>query len=462
LDPTEFRRLARHGLGHAVLHLQQTDPAPFREIVFEACLTNDVYDQQVHGNRSKYLWDLVRAMPDHDAIASNLIDSIAATEHVPYWIVGLLKHFTVGGNEETRSFLRSALLSDPTDWSLIDANIELDGWTGVLLVSRLLERLPADDDDARDAAKHATWTAERRLGKDFANPSLLSRASGEDSGAVAAMVARAHRKRAKTAKSTEMTPEERRRRVRLKDPSIITFKDVWSTVEEQVPTGRVRSTSVYSDLGHTTYRDWGQHASEIDIQHAAYELVAHAPIDVARIARYAQIFAKRSFPLDPSPLFDIVNANIESAERDYWKNAAGWALHGVLLILSQLNDPRVRELALELRQRTDWWKAYWIWLLLPTYGPGDQPDVEAAIQIEADEQIVHGWGMEILDFCEREPREELIPSLLLLYERTRCALCRGEIVKLLHRLNSLPDSIVEECRYDSDERTREFVASLKG
>ena len=46
LTLTEFERALEQGLGRALLCLQQHDPAPYKEIVLEACLRDTTYDKQ--------------------------------------------------------------------------------------------------------------------------------------------------------------------------------------------------------------------------------------------------------------------------------------------------------------------------------------------------------------------------------------------------------------------------------
>lgn len=76
-----------------------------------------------------------------------------------------------------------------------------------------------------------------------------------------------------------------------------------------------------------------------------------------------------------------------------------------------------------------------------------------------DWDAVHGAGMDILrvwDTGSRIPRpKHLLP---LLYEYTPCASCRAEVVRWMSRHKGLTEKLLEECLYDSEEKTRRFAA----
>jgi hypothetical protein len=67
--------------------------------------------------------------------------------------------------------------------------------------------------------------------------------------------------------------------------------------------------------------------------------------------------------------------------------------------------------------------------------------------------------MDVLNFIEEHPSEETERTLLLLYENTPCALCRWRAVKHLIAMDRLPDSIRDECQYDTYSKTRTLVST---
>ena len=364
LDQTEFRRLVRHGLGRAVLHLQQNDSAPYIDIILDACRTNDVYDRQVNGDRTDYLMDLVTSASAEKMALDHLITEFSSTQEVPHWVLDLVARFAATGHSDACPFLYAALERDPTNWCAIEAIIEIDGLPGLDRISNSLSRFRQDDRDARDAAWHALWCAESTFGREAVAVSYVDCAGFENRTGIRSLHRRVEMYRRQPNERVFASEEEGRRRVRLKDPSVIPFRDVWSCVERQVTTDYMSSTAIYTPYGHATYREWGTQANDTEIAHAAWELAAQPPTNIARIARYAQIFAQRPYPLDPQPLIDAVVANIDDGGRDYWTSAEGWAVHCCLWALGQCLDPALTPMALELRSRTDHWRGYWT-LLFP-------------------------------------------------------------------------------------------------
>jgi hypothetical protein len=464
LEPSEFRRLVRHGLGRAVLHLQQNDFAPYVEIVVEACLGNDVYDQQINGSRAIYLWDLIEAASARELVLAKIIERFGDAAELSSWISWLLARYADAGYVIARKLLDEALERDPTDPVLIEAVIQITGMDGLHRVGQVLTRYPLDDEDARYAAESALEDARRLLGSDAIQrrEQDVSVTPGDD--ALASLVARTERKRIN--QRGTMSAEELRRHRRIKDPSTIPFKDVWSSVEEQVEGGRVRSFALSTPNGYTTYREWAKRAPQIEIEHAAYELIARDPGDAARASRYAWIFAWRPFPLDPQHLLDIVDTHMELAPEITSEGVPddphAWATHSALYALSRCHDPRIRAQIIRVRQRPDGWRRYWSLLFRENYEPGDEHLARESMQSEADEDVIHGWGTDLLEAIEADTVADSTSLLELIYERTPCAHCRGNAVRALHRLNALPDWITEECHFDSDEDTRAFIAALDG
>jgi hypothetical protein len=132
------------------------------------------------------------------------------------------------------------------------------------------------------------------------------------------------------------------------------------------------------------------------------------------------------------------------------------------MALDNVTHPRVRALALQLRGRNDWWRSSWIGLLRYNYQSGDHRLIEDSVRLETDEEAIHNMAWDLFKLVDDLDRPELSPSLELLYDRNPCAECRGRIVCHLHKLHALPDWIIEECRHDSDENTRAFIAALDG
>ena len=232
-----------------------------------------------------------------------------------------------------------------------------------------------------------------------------------------------YRRRAKAKKVAAASDPTRHR---LKDPSVIPFSDVWSSIEDQIEAGHLRSTSIRTSYGYTTYRDWGKHAPETEIEHAAHELAAHPPTDVHHFGRYGQIFSVRRFPLDPTPFVDCILLNIDTAGDDYWNDASGWAVHCCLWALSLIDDHSYEDLANMLRVRDDHWRKYWPLLSPPDAGKDFVALLTDAIRLEDDEEVLECLGSNLIRRAENSPSSVFIEPLKILYEVTPCDHCRWD------------------------------------
>ena len=77
---------------------------------------------------------------------------------------------------------------------------------------------------------------------------------------------------------------------------------------------------------------------------------------------------------------------------------------------------------------------------------------------EPHRQIIN--GVNGLDVVDARQSANLVPVLLLAYERVPCAFCRGRVVEALLERGALPDSLREECRWDSNGVTRDLVGAV--
>jgi hypothetical protein len=190
---------------------------------------------------------------------------------------------------------------------------------------------------------------------------------------------------------------------------------------------------------------WGERASDEDLRLAAAGLIA------ARDARnrqgHLQIFRKRRFPLDIPALLNL-------AEEGH-KSKVGFA---ALAALSQITHPAVRKLALRLAATRARWRREGIDLLARNFRPGDHLIVLKWFDADEDEETLHAFGSDLLDFWEQHPDEKSeVPMLLALYERGPCSFCRETAVRRLIKRAALPEGLREECAHDANQDIRELV-----
>jgi hypothetical protein len=187
---------------------------------------------------------------------------------------------------------------------------------------------------------------------------------------------------------------------------------------------------------------WGEKASDEDILRAAHDLTQQTTI--LMLKAYLSMFHRRPFPLDYQTVVPLV-----------WHEdavVARWAIRS----LAPLQAEAIRQLGLKLIER-NYYVREAIELFKHNLQPGDEQLFAAILSRTTDQEELHAVGMSIEHVFEENPTRAAVPILLELYERGPCSLCRHRVVKLLLDIGGAPDWLLEECRYDVDEETRELA-----
>ena len=170
-----------------------------------------------------------------------------------------------------------------------------------------------------------------------------------------------------------------------------------------------------------------------------------AETDRVPLLKRLHLFRERPFPLPLDRLLDLARARDEDVAE-----AARWAL-------GNLTDPRIRALALEL------WEAEEApltvtHLLRNNFAPGDYARVERLVNRDMPADEFHHLAMIVRRLIEANPAPEAMPTLLALYERGRCTICRCSAVERLLSFGPLPPWMLAEGRWDADSETRALAA----
>jgi hypothetical protein len=215
----------------------------------------------------------------------------------------------------------------------------------------------------------------------------------------------------------------------------------WSEAQRQIE-HEVRGT------GQSGFRwsQWGARAPQGEIEAAARALVELPREDLELLRPYLCVFGRRAFPLDPQPIIELLD---DPREKVAWFAANA---------LAQTTHLAVRAAALRmadagpLRERA-------LDLLVANWQPGDGQVMERLLRSEQDAYQIHTIGLGLKKIAERQLSADLVPALLIGYERTPCSECRGALVEALLRLDALPGQLRAECRWDARSDTRALVAA---
>jgi hypothetical protein len=406
-----------------VLFLRETDSAPFRDDIVNACLHNEVYDNQVNGDRPEYLFDVVRASTDEHNIRNRLIDSMAHVDGVgDGWMVStLVRMFAQEGDHEARQALFASVQRNPEDHPALGRVIELDGMDGLVFVAECLGDRGSSDPGYSDNDVLLA-NAIDRFGEDMVWQTLDARST--TSGQVALFTSLARQRR--EWRSSNPRPNR-------SQPGDTTFDELRDRV------GDPQASQYF-------FQRWGMGATEVDLLRAAEDLVTIADDDVVRLVRYLRIFRLRPFPLSHTKLLGLYASGNEDVRR------------GATAALAKIQHPDVRELGLRLTTSDDpWLRCQALDLLNANPQPGDHELVEAVVDRATDEIQLHSIGMSIITAAGSTHSKDLSGALLKVYEKGPCAYCRQDVVKALIALETLPQLNAEECLFDQNLDTRELA-----
>lgn len=428
LTPTldEQRDALRKGLGRAVqwAFAGTLEDAP----LLEACTQNLVYDTQIDGLRTEWLWRLIEiadgAERFRDAIHTALTPPTERDDIAQ--LVGLAYHYAARGHEEFRSILYALVEHNPfpNDWPGLaeEEIVRLDGAEGFLFAVRIRGAQLADrkwEWDDHWLGEHAI----KQLGREKV-AFLLE--EGKD-----ASVRRYYA-------GWLRDQQEKEERGRL--PKSERGKDAYVARMKRIPFDKV-----VEDIQGTTnmkyiLRGWGAHASDEHLR-TVLDLLWSAESPAVSINALA-VFAKRPLPTFDPRLIDLCT----HADED----VRGQAFSA----LAMNTHPLVRAFALSRIQAP--LHPTTVGLFIQNYERGDEDLLVKALELPNDVDDIHWLMGEILEMLEEN--EEADPSALglIIYANTPCQQCRVRAVRLLRDRTTLPDWMPDECRYDAEEECRKL------
>jgi len=418
---SEFEGWLQKGLGRAVVYLKANDPKPLRETVLHACTHNLTYDAQCEGDREVYLLDLLHNCGDDDFFRKGLLQTLTVgpTELESFDLgqaISVARSFAEQGDSTMKNAMYEAVADAGFEEAghCYDDLIKLDGLSALLIAADHFPTVSGSEDWLWQVG-HLIYALQDRDGEEAANNAI--RDAELESPQLARMLAVSRKF------GRQVHHEENASRW----PDYATVK---------------RMIAEKPRLAYVRCVGWGKNASEADIHAAAADLLLEKNED--RLLAYLSIFRFRPFPGPIALLLELAeNANVRIARR-------------AVAILSQLTNPEIRNLALRLLNTRNK-QGDGVELLTNNFQQGDFVLIQSCLTEPMETEEIHHLEMGIRHLVKANRRDEAEQSLLLLYEKGPCSLCRGAIVEELFALNRLPDWMRAECRYDSDVETRKLV-----
>jgi hypothetical protein len=419
MDTKGFCHAVSLGLGRAVLQMPEHLETLFHDAVLDSCLRSKARDPQVEGSRAQYLLDIVRRSGEPSFYTRKVLDALS--EEADPW-------------DELQRFQIARVIAKEGDHHARQAMVD----AFERQIGSSMQNLFAEEFIILDRI-HGLLFALERIGYGlrydrtaWVDDTLLATASeslGQES------VWNAVTERAKTDRnvSSYLEAVKANRLLRQEDQSI----DTSSVTYEQI-----RSMIVSGKIGGLVR--WGQTADPAELELAASDLIKE--IDVGRLPSYLMIFRQRAFPLGSNHLLQL------AAMPD------GPVARRALAELENLQDDKVRSLALELVETGSPFRGYAVGLLTNNFRDGDHELVRAWCDNEGAPEVLNDFDRSLAKFFAAHPNDGAESQILpMLYDREPCSHCRHAIVERLLHLKRLSEDLRSESAHDSYLATRALV-----
>ena len=418
MNVDQFRKAINLGLGRVILYLRNHLWKPHAQAIEHVCLHNTAYDPQCEGSRAEYVYEIVRLTynPQHfaDIVVAGLLQSHAHwdTDHL-FDLAGL---FAKNGFTGVREAMYEKFRQDNAAERFIGAEqiVSLDGNSGLLfVVDRIGKSLEANPDYWVDDALIHEYS------------------DGTGKGAE------------KVVREAAITNPNIRRYVESVDkwrvPQARETPDYRSFSYAEL---RKRILDKNGDVPRMWVSGWGKNASDDALREAAQDLLKEH--NEKLLLAYLHIFHFSPFPLNPHRLIELAKTNDEDIAR-----ASRRALR-------HIRDDSVRTLGLELIDQNET-VSDGVRLLVKNYADNDHLLIESLLAKQSNEDDFHWSAHAAIDVFKTNPTAQALSSMLEIYERCRCSLCRKGLVKLLMERRNIPAWMLAECLRDSYDETRKVA-----
>ena len=423
MDNEAFTRAIDNGLGRAILWLRQHPWRPYEEAITHVCLHTTAFDPQCEGSRAEYVHEIIGLTDAPQVFAERSIEALLASKD--YWdtdhLYNLARRFAQDGNTAARDAIYAKFKQNhaPERFPGADQIVRLDGTKGLLFVLDWIgQRLHTNPDYWVDDA-------------------LLSEAQDILGDTVPVAVANAAQTTPNigryVAAQEQWKRECKNQRSQSPEWKHLTYAELRHQIIEN-PSG----------VPHGWLLSWGRNATEEGLREAAADVQRETV--PTRLFAYLRIFALRTFPGLPQRL-----VKLSTSQDTKVATAARRALRFI-------HHDDVRGLATKLIQqgKAD---SDVVALLTRNFSAGDERTIESLLVTQTDEDELHWLCHAAVTVFEGNATAEVLSPLLQVYERCRCSNCRAAAIKVLIARDVIPEWLVEECRFDSNEDIRKMMVT---
>jgi hypothetical protein len=436
LDRDEFASALRKGQGRALLHVLHFGLDEVADLVLEACIHNQVYDQDFDCGRSDWLFSMFQDTVHFLDFRARILNSIKNETDLNnlFQLLRLAGCLAGLGDVEAYHTFEEVvyrLAADPKyDWLMVTRWLDVMGAEAMLQFSRIYgQRLLDNPKDIIDVGEflylYEGHPAFEELLKKYSKKENSIRIFQEYLE--------------KQARSRIRKPENKETRKKRIHNKFRKKNSLQSILEE----ARNRK---WDYPAH--YYSFGKHATIEELEYIYTSLLCET--DDAVRTRLLWVFRGAKLPHLDKKLFD-------------WANGVNNDLRAASInALAQISDEQVHDLA---RMKTENQNLLGadndvFNLFLNNYDKNDALLINRSlVDIRPDAQDAYSLGFSLNELANRYEDPNLAPTIVWTYENTPSTFNRYQTVKWLAHYHQLSDAYRFECKYDPEVFTREFVQS---
>lgn len=422
LEPCEFARAIRNGLGSAFLHIHEYGDDGLEDELAYACTNNLVYERQSDNWRHTWLSRMLTNTGRIDLYAEKIretFESLPEDQADLHQLVWLAVELYELGFDSFRQILldliEQAANSFDCDAAIFPALINVAGLKGLSISAKWLVKMHPDDAYAMlDLFDHACdvldeWAVSAYFEKHTATDDSL-----------------------KT--FTESVEAEKLKKDLPSEPYQSPVPPTLSEVIELVKSAK--------DFKHIRgLMQFGKRASASEIDEIYRRLERER--DPFKQNAYLECFRVQPLPRVTNELLPMLDSDHDRVR-----------FHAISSI-SRSKSQLVRELALSrIATENERDISTGIGLLRANYEPADAASIHSAMVKIKNPDLIDAVVRVMLDIAEQHPGKILTESWLWLFEFGPCGSCRSSILKQLVKHNVAPAQLLLEARWDANFEVR--------
>ncbi len=404
----------KRGTGEAFLIVREHPGIDFTNEIMEGALRNFAYDGQSEPERASYILGLMQHCSGSEMIKKAVIDALA-TENDDTWTLTHLfaqtKLFAASGDVSAHEAIYRRFLNKPiegSEWVGYQEILELDGLKGLFYIAeaygKMLESKPGSWTDDMIVKHYQALNQEINVWEQ------LEKESKQNSNVLIFLT---HIK--DSAEAVEL-------------PAI--QQSNYADITEEIVSNPFISIKRITQLTR----------NELQIIATRFENEK----SYTRKERLLSVFRQHPYPLNSEDILTIA-----ISEKGRLRDCA-------LDVLCKLKSDNVRKYAINQLQSGKQPELY-AGILGANFRAGDEELMSViAERIRSDhkiESLTHTY----LDIFNRNRSAKCSDPLSIIYRKTRCGICRHNIVEMMLENNCLPEQIKKEIVFDCNEKTQQLV-----